>query len=99
MLPRKRRPTPPGEILALEFMAPLGLTQKKLAEQLGIPRVRISEIIRGRRAISPDTACRLARFFDTTPDFWLGLQIDVILWDTWQAHKAEYDKISPRQAA
>jgi antitoxin HigA-1 len=98
MLPRKRRPTPPGEILAYEFLKPLGLTQKQLAEQLGIPRVRISEIIRGKRTISPDTAFRLAKFFDTTPDFWLGLQMDLILWDTLQSHKHEYDRIQPRQA-
>ena len=97
MLPRKRRPTPPGEILEQEFMAPVGLTQKKLSENLGIPRVRISEIIRGRRAITPDTAFRLARYFNTTPDFWLGLQMDITLWDTLQAHSADYDKIRPRE--
>ena len=93
MLPRNRRPTPPGEILEYEFLKPLGLTQKKLAEQLGIPRVRLSEIIRGKRAITPDTAFRLARFFDTTADFWLGLQMDISLWDTLQTHQGEYEKI------
>jgi addiction module HigA family antidote len=95
MLPRNRRPTPPGEILRYEFLEPLGLSQKELAEALGITRVRLSEIIRGRRAISPDTAFRLARFFDTTPEFWLGLQTDMSLWDTLQAHGQEYEKIKP----
>jgi len=98
MLPRNRRPTPPGEILRYEFLAPLGLTQKELAATLGITRVRLSEIIRGKRAITPDSALRLARFFDTTPEFWLGLQTDLNLWDTLQAHGAEYDKIKPGRA-
>jgi addiction module HigA family antidote len=95
MLPKNRRPTPPGEILRYEFLEPLGLNQKELAEALGITRVRLSEIIRGKRAITPDTAFRLARFFDTTAEFWLGLQTDVSLWDTLQRHGQEYDKIKP----
>jgi antitoxin HigA-1 len=99
MLPRKRRPTLPGEILRYEFLEPLGLTQKELAEALGVTRVRLSEILRGKRAITPDTAFRLARFFDTTPEFWLGLQTDLDLWDTLQVRGAEYEKIKPVQAA
>lgn len=99
MLPRNRRPTPPGEILRHEFLEPLGLSQKSLAAALGITRVRLSEILRGRRGITPDTAFRLARFFDTTPEFWLGLQIDLDLWDTLQIHGEEYQKIKPVQAA
>ena len=95
MLPRNRRPTPPGEILRYEFLEPLGLSQKELAEALGITRVRLSEILRGKRGITADTAFRLARFFDTTPEFWLGLQTDVSLWDTLQAHGVEYEKIKP----
>ena len=99
MLPRNRRPTPPGEILRYEFLEPLGLSQKELAEALGITRVRLSEILRGRRAITPDTAFRLGRFFDMTPEFWLGLQTDVNLWDTLQVHGAEYEKIKPGKVA
>jgi addiction module HigA family antidote len=97
MLPHKRRPTPPGEILRYEFLEPWGLSQKELAEALGITRVRLSEIIRGKRAITPDTAFRLARYFDTTPEFWLGLQTDVSLWDTLQVHKKDYEKIRPAE--
>ena len=82
-----------------EFLEPLGLTQKELAEALGVTRVRLSEILRGKRAITPDTAFRLARFFDTTPEFWLGLQTDLDLWDTLQVRGAEYEKIKPVQAA
>ena len=99
MLPRNRRPTPPGEILRYEFLEPLGLNQKQMAEALGISRVRLSEILRGKRAITPDTAFRLARFFDTTAEFWLGLQTDVSLWDTLEAHGPEYDKIKPVNGA
>jgi antitoxin HigA-1 len=99
MLPRNRRPTPPGEILRHEFLEPLGLTQKELSEALGITRVRLSEVLRGKRAITPDTAFRLSRFFGTTPDFWLGLQTDVSLWDTLMAHSGEYEKIKPAKTA
>lgn len=99
MLPHNRRPTPPGEILRYEFLEPLGLTQSELAKALGITRVRLSEILRGKRAITPDTALRLARFFDTTPEFWLGLQTDVSLWDTLQTHGAEYERIKPMKTA
>lgn len=89
MLPKNRRPTTPGEILKHEFMEPLGLTQQQLADALRITRVRISEIIRGKRSITPDTAFRLARFFDNSVEFWLGLQMDVDIWDTLQVHAAE----------
>ena len=75
------------------------MSQKQLAETLGISRVRLSEIIRGKRAITPDTAFRLARLFGTTPEFWIGLQADVSLWDTLQVHGAEYEKIKPVRAA
>jgi antitoxin HigA-1 len=99
MLPQNQRPTPPGEILRYEFLEPLGLSQKELAEALGITRVRLSEVLRGKRAVTPDTAFRLARFFGTTPEFWLGLQTDVSLWDTLQAYGPEYAKIRPVTAA
>ncbi len=99
MLPKSRRPTPPGEILRYEFLEPLGLSQKELAEALGITRVRLSEILRGRRSITTDTAFRLARFFDTTPEFWLGLQMDIDLWETLQVHAEEYKNIKPLKEA
>ena len=98
MLPKKRRPTPPGEILKYEFLGPLGITQKQLAEALGITRVRINEIIHGKRSLTPDTALRLSRFFDTTVEFWLGLQMDVDVWDKLQDYKSEYKKIRPASA-
>ncbi|MGI5922976.1 MAG: HigA family addiction module antitoxin [Lentisphaeria bacterium] len=64
----------PGEILLEEFLKPLALSQNKLAMELRVPCHRINEIVRGRRGISADTALRLARFFATTPDFWMNLQ-------------------------
>ena len=68
------RPIHPGEILREEFLNPLGMTAHALAVVLKVPATRINDIVRERRAISPDTALRLARYFDTTPEFWLVLQ-------------------------
>lgn len=93
MLPKNRRPIHPGEIIRYEFLEPLGLTQQQLADALGITRVRINEIILGKRSVTPDTAYRLAKYFNTTPDFWINLQKNVDMWDTFQLHKKEYDKI------
>lgn len=95
MLPKNRRPTPPGEILRFEFMEALGLTQKQLAEALGITRVRVNAIINGKRTITADTAFRLSRYFGTTAEFWLNLQRSVGLWDTLQANGHEYERIEP----
>jgi addiction module HigA family antidote len=74
-----KSPTPlhfshPGEILRTEFLEPMGVTQYRLAMDLKIPHSRITAIIRGRRAISPDTALRLSRYFGTSAEFWVGLQ-------------------------
>jgi addiction module HigA family antidote len=67
-------PVHPGEILADEFLGPLGLTQYRLAKDTSVPARRINEIVKGERAISADTALRLARFFGTSDLFWLNLQ-------------------------
>jgi addiction module HigA family antidote len=72
----KLEPIHPGEILREEFMVPLDLSANALALALRVPVTRIGEIVRGRRAISPDTALRLARYFETTADLWLGLQAE-----------------------
>lgn len=74
MLPKKRIPTHPGEILSEEFLAPLGLSQVKLAAHLGVPVQRINELVRGKRGVTPETAWMLAGAFGTTPEFWLNLQ-------------------------
>jgi addiction module HigA family antidote len=67
-------PVHPGEILREDFMKPLGLTANKLALDLHVPATRIAEIVHERRRISADTALRLARYFNTNPEFWLNLQ-------------------------
>lgn len=74
MLPRKRVPTHPGEILAEEFLKPLGLSQVALAEHLGVPVQRINELVKGKRGVTPETAWLLAGAFNTSPGFWLNLQ-------------------------
>src|SRR4051794_29324129 len=72
--PRKQAPVHPGEILLEEFLSPLGLSQYRLAKDTSLPPRRINEIVRGRRAITADTALRLARYFGTSERFWLNLQ-------------------------
>ncbi len=76
MATRKIAPVHPGEILAEDFMGPRSLTANRLALDLHIPANRLTEIIRGRRGITAGTALRLARYFDTSAELWLGLQAD-----------------------
>ena len=71
---RKLPPVHPGEVLLEEFLKPLGLSQYRLAKSTSVPPPRINEIVHGRRAITADTALRLARFFGTSEAFWLNLQ-------------------------
>ncbi len=72
----KLKPIHPGEILLEEFLKPMGLSQNRLAIDMGVPARRINEIALGKRRITADTALRLARYFDMSPQFWLGLQMD-----------------------
>ena len=74
MAAKKLSPVHPGEILLEEFLKPLKISQNRLGRDLGVPAQRINEIIRGRRTITVDTALRLAKYFGTTPQFWLNLQ-------------------------
>ena len=67
-------PVHPGEVLMQEFLDPLGVTQHRLAVEIGVPPRRINEIVHGKRRITADTALRLARYFGTTDRFWLNLQ-------------------------
>jgi antitoxin HigA-1 len=73
-IPTDRFPTHPGEMLLEEFLVPLGITQRQLAEAIHVPYQRVNEVVNGRRGITPGTALRLAKFFGTSPDFWLNLQ-------------------------
>src|SRR5580692_5663071 len=74
MKKRLQEPVHPGEILREDFMKPLGLSLNRLALDLRVPATRIGEIVHGRRRVTADTALRLARYFDTNPEFWLNLQ-------------------------
>ena len=94
MLPKKRRPTHPGEIIRYEFLEPLEITQQQLADAIGVTRIRINEIILGKRSVTPDTAFRLAKYFNTSADFWINLQVNVNMWDTWQRNKSDYNRIN-----
>jgi len=73
-MPRKVPLATPGEILLHEFLEPMGITQYRLAKEIGVPQRRIGEIVAGRRAITADTALRLSAFFGTDPQSWLNLQ-------------------------
>ena len=75
MIPENRIPTHPGEILLEEFLKPLDLTQVALAKHLDIPVQRVNEIVRGKRGITPQTAWLFSQAFNTTPQFWLNLQM------------------------
>ncbi|QEA11784.1 HigA family addiction module antitoxin [Comamonas flocculans] len=66
----------PGEILLHEFLEPMGLTQYRLAKEIGVPQRRIGEIVAGTRSVTVDTGLRLSRFFGTSDEFWAGLQLD-----------------------
>jgi antitoxin HigA-1 len=71
---KRQAPVHPGEILLEEFLKPLGISQNRLGRDLNIPPQRVNDIVRGLRAVTVDTALRLARYFKTTPQFWLNLQ-------------------------
>ena len=76
MRSKKIAPIHPGEILFEEFLKPMGISQNRLALDIRVPARRINEIVHGKRRITADTALRLAKYFDISPQFWLGLQMD-----------------------
>ncbi|HYD91099.1 MAG TPA: HigA family addiction module antitoxin [Flavobacterium sp.] len=85
----------PGEILKEEFLEPLGVSQYYLSKSTFIPQTRISEIIKGRRRVTADTALRFSKFFGTSPKFWLGLQDDFDLEEEKNAKQDEFENIKP----
>ena len=94
-VPTNRIPTHPGEMLREEFLMPMGITQRELADGIGVPYQRINEMINGKRGVTPSTALRLEKFFGTTAGFWMNLQLR---WDLYRAQKAEarqLEKIEP----
>ena len=97
--PLKRRPTHPGEMLQEDFMPDYGLTIAGLADAVGVSRQSINELVRGRRAVSPEMALRLARLFGNSAEFWLNAQRAVDLWDAAQAIKHDVRRIKPVRVA
>jgi addiction module HigA family antidote len=97
--PMKRRPTHPGEMLREDFMPDYGLTVAGLAEAVGVSRQSVNELLRGRRALSPEMALRLSRLFGNSPEFWLNAQRAVDLWDAAQAIHAAVARIKPLRVA
>ena len=87
----------PGEVLREEFLRPLNITAYRLSKDLGIPQTRISEILKGRRRVSADTAIRLSKYFGNSAKFWLGLQNDYDLEEELNSRKREFQKIKRRK--
>ena len=89
----------PGEILLEEFLKPLGISAYRLSKDTFIPQTRVSEITKGRRRITADTALRLSKYFGTSAKFWLGLQVDYDIEEEKLNMKEELDKIKKNKAA
>lgn len=98
-IPTHRAPTHPGEMLLEEFLNPMGVSQRQLADALHVPYQRINELINARRGMTPSTALRLAKFFGMSADFWMNLQLRWDLYQTWQTEAQELKSIRPRIAA
>ena len=89
-IPTHREPTHPGEMLLEEFLNPMGITQRELADKIHVPYQRINEIINKRRGITPSTALRLAKLFRVSEDFWMNLQLR---WDLYRARLNEANEL------
>lgn len=85
-IPTNRTPTHPGEMLLEEFLNPMGLTQREVADAIHVPYQRINDIVNGRRGITPSTALRLAKYFNMSPEFWMNVQLR---WDMYFAKQDE----------
>ena len=85
-VPTHREPTHPGEMLVEEFLKPMARTQRDLAQGIDAPYERVNELVNRRRVLTPSTAIRLAKYFGTSPDFWMHLQLR---WDLYHAQRAE----------
>lgn len=86
------RPIHPGEVLREEFLAPIEMSGSLLAKSLRVDAPRINDILRERRAVTSDTALRLSRFFGTSPEFWMGLQVDYDLKREKAAHGEQVER-------
>jgi len=82
-------------MLLKDFLQPLGLSQRELAAAIGVPYQRVNEVVRRRRGVTPSTALRLARFLDTSPGFWMNLQLTWDLFHAQQVEEQDLERISP----
>jgi len=98
-VPFDREPTHPGEMLLEEFLKPMGISQRELADRIHVPYQRVNELINKRRGITPSTALRLARVFENSPSFWMNLQLRRDLFQARQTEAAELQRIRPVRAA
>ena len=94
-IPTNRTPTHPGEMLLEEFLVPMGITQRELANSIHVPYQRVNDIINGRRGLTPSSALRLAKFFGNSPDFWMNLQLRWDLYFTQQSENKVIETIHP----
>lgn len=95
----KRRPTHPGEMLREDFLPDYELTVSGLAEAIGVSRQSVNELLRERRAVSPEMALRLSRLFGNAPEFWLNAQRSVDLWEAQKSIRSDVRRIRPLGAA
>jgi len=92
-IPSHREPTHPGEMLVEEFLKPMQITQRELADAIHVPYQRVNELVNKKRGVTPSTALRLGKFFEVSADFWLNLQIRWDLYKAQQIEKTEIDTI------
>jgi len=90
-IPTNREPTHPGEMLLEEFLSPMEITQKELADAIHVPYQRVNELVNQKRGVTPSTALRLARFFGVSADYWLNLQVR---WDLYKAQQSEKEVLA-----
>ena len=93
-VPTHREPTHPGEMLREEFLVPMKITQRELAEAMHVPYQRINELVNKKRGVTPSTALRLGKFFGVSPDFWLNMQMR---WELYKAQTVEKKEIESIQ--
>jgi len=94
-VPTNRTPTHPGEMLLEEFLIPMGITQRALANAIQVPYQRVNDLVNGRRSVTPSSALRLAKFFGNSPDFWMNLQLRWDLYFTQQSETKSIKTIHP----
>lgn len=98
-VPTHREPTHPGEMLLEEFLKPMEISQRELADRIRVPYQRVNELINKRRGITPSTALRLGRVFGNSAAFWMNLQLRWELFQVQQTEKSELQRIRPMRAS